>query len=201
MDTNEIFIVISDTVLRVLRYLYSRPSKALFSFSQFRPQIVQLLAFLPNNGQKAAKLNPGKTKRRLTRLAGGGKTGKGEARLAGAKGKRAWEEVQNRQRRSKLGRGTSGKQAWQGGKTGKRQTRQGGQSSMSDDLLSRLTAETWAAKKNEAGEEGSGFRKESRQVTGSWQPAPLFADPCKLRDSQFGEDSHFSFAIYPLSDS
>ena len=77
----------------------------------------------------------------------------------------------------------------------------GGQSSMSDDLLSRLTAETWAAKKNEAGEEGSGFRKESRQITGSWQPAPLFADPCKLRDSQFGEDSHLSFAIYPLSDS
>ena len=120
MDTNEIFLVISDTVLRVSRCLYSRPSKALFSFSQFRPQIVQLLAFLPNNGQKAAKLNPGRTKRRLTRLAGGNGQrrsapggGKGEARLTEraktggdktGKGEVRLGRGQNRQRRNKLGR-------------------------------------------------------------------------------------------------
>lgn len=95
------------------------------------------------------------------------------------------------------GRGQNG----QGAKRARGKLGRGGQNLMSDGLLSCLTAAKWAAKKNEAGEEGSGFRKESRQVTGSWQPAPLFADPCKLRDSQFGEDSHFSFAIYPLSDS
>ena len=111
-------------------------------------------------------------------------------------------------REDKTASNTPGRGGKTGGdKTGKGEANLAGggtsgeQASMSDGLLPCLTAETWAAKKNEAGEEGSGFRKESRQVTGSWQPAPLFADPCKLRDSQFGEDSHFSFAIYPLSDS
>lgn len=56
---------------------------------------------MPNNGQIAAKLNPGRTKRRLTRLAEGAK----RAETKRAKGKCVWEEVQNRQRRSKLGRG------------------------------------------------------------------------------------------------
>lgn len=124
---------------------------------------------------------------------GGDKTGKGEVRLGrGAKQAKEKQTWQGDERGASLAGGQNGQGANSAGE---------GQSSMSDDLLSRLTAETWAAKKNEAGEEGSGFRKESRQVTGSWQPAPLFADPCKLRDSQFGEDSHFSFAIYPLSDS
>lgn len=124
---------------------------------------------------------------------GGDKTGKGEVRLGrGAKRTKEKQTWQGDERGASLAGGQNGQGANSAGE---------GQSSMSDDLLSRLTAETWAAKKNEAGEEGSGFRKESRQVTGSWQPAPLFADPCKLRDSQFGEDSHFSFAIYPLSDS
>lgn len=116
---------------------------------------------------------------------GGDKTGKGEVRLGRgakqAKEKQTWQEGQGAKRaRGKLDRGAKLDERWP---------------------LVLLDGCEMGYEKNEAGEEGSGFRKESRQVTGSWQPAPLFADPCKLRDSQFGEDSHFSFAIYPLSDS
>lgn len=153
-------------ILRVSRCLYSRPSKALFSFSQFRPQIVQLLAFLPNNGQKAAKLNPGRTKRRLTRLAGGAKRAKEKRAWQGQRGNALDREGKNGRRQItgkgevRLGRGAKQakeKQAWQGGRAGSKLDRgakqargklgRGGQSSMSDDLLSRLTAETWATKK------------------------------------------------------
>lgn len=146
------------------------------------------------NRQRRSAPGRGKGEARLTERAktGGDKTGKGEVRLGrGAKQAKEKQTWQGDERGASLAGGQNGHEANSAGR----------QNSMSDDLLSRLTAETWAAKKNEAGEEGSGFRKESRQVTGSWQPAPLFADPCKLRDSQFGEDSHFSFAIYPLSDS
>lgn len=93
MDTNEIFFVISDTVLRVSHCLHLRSSKVLFSFSQFWPQIVQLLAFLPNNGQIAAKLNPGRTKRRLTRLAEGAKRARGKLGRGGAKLDERWPLV------------------------------------------------------------------------------------------------------------
>lgn len=96
-------------ILRVSHCLHLRSSKVLFSFSQFWPQIVQLLAFLPNNGQIAAKLNPGRTKRRLTRLAEGAKRA--------------------------------------GGQNGQEANSAGGQSSMSDGLLSCLTAAKWATKK------------------------------------------------------
>ena len=146
------------------------------------------------NRQRRSAPGRGKGEARLTERAktGGDKTGKGEVRLGrGAKQAKEKQTWQGDERGASLAGGQNGQEANSAGR----------QNSMSDGLLSRLTAETWAAKKNEAGEEGSGFRKESRQVTGSWQPAPLFADPCKLRDSQFGEDSHFSFAIYPLSDS
>lgn len=145
--------------------MYSRPSKALFSFSQFWPQIVQLLAFLPNNGQKAAKLNPGRTKRRLTRLAGGAKRAKEKRVWQGQRGSALDREGKNGRRQItgkgevRLGRGAKQakeKQTWQGRRAGSkfgRGTKRArgkldrGQNLMSDDFLSCLTAVKWAAKK------------------------------------------------------
>lgn len=85
------------------------------------------------NGQRRSALDrEGKNGRRQI-------TGKGEVRLGrGAKQAKEKQTWQGDERGASLA----------GGKTGKGQTRQGGgQSSMSNGLLSRLTAETWAAKK------------------------------------------------------
>lgn len=70
---------------------------------------------------------------------GGDKTGKGEVRLGrGAKQAKEKQTWQGDERGASLAGGQNGQGANSAGE---------GQSSMSDDLLSRLTAETWAAKK------------------------------------------------------
>lgn len=98
---------------------------------------------------KSRKAESREDKRRLTRLAGGGKTGKGEPRLAGAKGSALDREGKNGRRQNGQGRSAFGKRCKTGKgetnlaggragsklgrgakrarrKTGKRQTRQGG---------------------------------------------------------------------------
>lgn len=81
---------------------------------------------MPDNGQIAAKLNPGKTKRRLTRLAGA-KQAKEKRAWQGQRGSALDREGKNGRRQitgkgeARLGRGakrTKEKQTWQGERAG-----------------------------------------------------------------------------------
>lgn len=92
------------------------------------------------NRQRRSAPGRGKGEARLTERAktGGDKTGKGEVRLGrGAKQAKEKQTWQGDERGASLAGGQNGQEANSAGR----------QNSMSDGLLSRLTAETWAAKK------------------------------------------------------